>query len=163
MHLHRLVALVGVLIGIVGLFLKSLVTEGEELLPTLSAQSDAFPDGIPTIWGGLDVWAQWLVVVLIVIVVVLALRPPRGEPYDTTAAGITAVAGVAMLAYAIVKYVDATDKADNLAAGFQQAAGGGAIPQAFTVEPGIGFFILILGTALVGMGGIFSLVFRNSR
>lgn len=161
MHLHRLIALVGVIVGVIGLFLKSLVTDGEELLPALSASSDAFPDGIPTIWGGLDTWAQWALVILIIVVVVLALRPVLTDTYDTTAAGITSVIGVVLLVYAIVKYVDASDKADNLAAGFAQAAAGGAIPSAFSVDPGIGFFILMLGTVLVIAAGVLSMVRRN--
>ena len=47
MHNSRLFALVGVGIGAIGLFLKSLRTAGEGLLPTLSQTSGGFPDGIP--------------------------------------------------------------------------------------------------------------------
>ena len=57
MHNSRLFALVGAGIGVMSLFLEALTTGGEGLLPTLSQMSDAFPDGIATIWGGLATWA----------------------------------------------------------------------------------------------------------
>ena len=131
MHRNRLIALAGVIIGVIGLFMKSLTTDGEELLPTLSAANPDFPDGIPTIWGGLDTWAQWVLVVLIIVVVVLCLRPVLTEAMDRTSSMIVSVIGVALLAYAVVKWMDAGDKADNLQAAFAQAAGAGAIPAAF--------------------------------
>lgn len=159
MHLHRLVALAGVVIGVIGLFFKSLTTDGEAALPLLSQQSDAFPDGIPTIWGGLASWAQILLVVLIVAVVALALMPERSETYRRPMAFETAVIGVAVLAYAVIKYNDANDSAETLQGGFAQASAAG-IPniQAWSVEPGIGFFVLILGTVLVALGGLMSVL-----
>ena len=162
MHLHRLMALVGALIGIIGLFFTGLRTDGEAALPALSQASDSFPDGIPTIWGGLATWAQIVLVILIIVVVALALMPDRAQTYDQTGAGITAVIGVALLGYAIVKYVDAGDSADTLAAGFAQAAGAG-IPgvQAWTVDPSVGFFVLMIGTIVVIAAGGFSLASQN--
>jgi hypothetical protein len=159
MHLHRLMALTGVIVGIIGLFFSGLRTDGESVLPALSAQSDSFPDGIPTIWGGLDGWAQILLVILIIVTIALAVMPVRSETYDKTNAGITAVIGLALLAYAFVKYLDAVDKADNLEAGFAQAAGAG-IPGvvAWGVRPSIGFFVLMIGTILVLAAGVLSLI-----
>jgi hypothetical protein len=159
MHLHRLMALVGVLIGVIGLFFSGLTTDGKGVLEGLSQQSDSFPDGIPTIWGGLDGWAQIVLVILILVTVALAVMPDRLLSYDRTGAGITAVIGVALLAYAFVKYLDAGDSADSLEAGFAQAAAGG-IPgvQAWTVSPSIGFFVLMIGTILVIAAGTMSLL-----
>ncbi len=158
MHVGRLLALVGAAVGVVGLFMPGLRTEGEELLPALHQANPAFPDGVPTIWGGLDTWAQVLAVVLIVVIVVLALRPPIKEPEDRVSGAITTLAGVAFLIYAIIKLVDTVDKADALRDAFAQAAGGGAIPVAFDVAPGFGFLILIIGTGLVAIGGVLSLI-----
>ena len=159
MHLHRLMALAGALIGIIGLFFSGLSTDGEGALEGLSAQSDSFPDGIPTIWGGLDGWAQVVLVVLIIVTVALAVMPDRLLTYDNTGAGITAVVGLALLAYAFIKYLDAGDSADTLEAGFAQAAANG-VPgvQAWTVSPSIGFFVLMIGTVLVLGAGIMSLI-----
>lgn len=158
MHRNRLIALAGVIIGVIGLFMKSLTTDGEALLPDLSAANPAFPDGIPTIWGGLDTWAQWVLVALIIVVVVLCLRPILSQPMDRNSSMIVAIIGVALLAYAIVKWMDAGDKADNLQAAFAQAAGAGAIPAAFEVARGVGFLVLIVGTVLVIFGGAMGFV-----
>lgn len=155
-------ALTGVLVGIIGLFFSSLKTDGVTLLPALSAQSDSFPDGIPTVWGGLAGWAQIALIILIIVTVALALMGIRSETYDKTGAGITAVIGLALLAYAFVKYLDAVDSADNLEAGFAQAAAGG-VPgvQAWVVAPNVGFFVLMVGTVLVIAAGGLSLTSRS--
>lgn len=154
MHTGRLFALAGVVIGIIGLFLKSLSSAGESLLPALAQANPAFPDGIPTIWGGLDTWAQWVLVVLIVVVVVLALLGVRSAAMSRGSSLTTAVIGAALLAYVIIKYLDALDSADSIQAGMAQAAAGGLIPEAYTVSVGIGFLILAVGTVLVIAGGL---------
>ena len=157
MHLSRLMALAGVVIGIIGLFMKSLVTDGEAALPDLNAASpENFPKGIPTIWGGLDTWAQILVVIFIIVVVFLSLRPVISNAFSRTDAMIVGVIGVALLAYAVYKWIDAGDKADKLADGFAQAAAGGLLPQAFEVTRGIGFIVLVVGTVLVTAAGALS-------
>lgn len=153
MHRNRLIALAGVIIGIIGLFMTSLTTDGEELLPSLNQADPSFPDGIPTIWGGLDTWAQILLVIFIIVVVVIAVRPDIARPLDRNSSMIVAVIGVALLAYAVVKFVDAGDKAQNLADAFGQAFAGGAIPAAFEVSRGVGFVVLVVGTVLVTAGG----------
>ncbi len=154
MHNSRLFALVGVGIGIMGLFLPSLNTAGEGLLPTLAQSSGGFPDGIPTIWGGLATWAQVLLVILITVVVVIAFRPPHEDPLDRTSTSIVAVIGVAVLGYAVSQWADAADKADQLEAGFLQAAQAGIIPAAYSVAPSTGFVVLLVGTVLVTFAGI---------
>ena len=161
MHVNRLMALAGVIIGVIGLFMKSLVTDGEELLPTLAAASPDFPDGIPTIWGGLDAWAQVVLVILIIVVVFLSFRPVIADGFSRTDSMIVAVIGVALLAYAIVKWVDAGDKADTLQAGFAQANAGGLIPAAFEVTRGVGFVVLVVGTVLVAAAGAMGLARRD--
>ncbi|MDH5372029.1 MAG: hypothetical protein OEX97_03705 [Acidimicrobiia bacterium] len=154
MHTGRLFALVGVIIGIIGLFLKALNTDGEGLLPNLNAADPAFPDSIPTIWGGLDTWAQVVLVIIIIAVVFMALYGARAAAMDRNSSMITAVLGAALLAYAVVKLLEANDEADTLAAGFGQAFAGGMIPEAYSVGVGVGFFILIVGTVLVVAGGL---------
>ncbi|MCP4307143.1 MAG: hypothetical protein GY788_20190 [bacterium] len=71
--------------------------------------------------------------------------------------------GVALLAYAVIKYLDAGDKADTLAGAFGQAAEGGLIPAAFEVATGIGFFVLIVGTVLVTFGGAMGFMSDSSE
>ena len=153
MHNSRLFALVGVGIGIMALFLKALTTAGEGLLPTLS-QTGAFPDGIPTIWGGLATWAQVLLVIVIIAVIGLALRPRHEDPFDRTSGGIVAVLGITTLGYAVTEWADAFDKADVLEAGFLQMARQGVIDVVYSVAPSTGFVILLVGTALIVFGGV---------
>lgn len=154
MHTGRLFALTGVVIGIIGLFLKALTTDGEGLLPNLNAADPGFPDSIPTIWGGLDTWAQIVLVIIIIAVVGLALYGARAAAMDRNSSMTVAVLGAALLVYAVVKMLEAGDEAETLQNGFAQAAGGGLIPEAYTVGTGIGFLILIVGTVLVIAGGL---------
>ncbi len=156
MHFSRLMALAGVVVGIIGLFMKSLVTDGEELLPNLAAASPDFPDGIPTIWGGLDLWAQWMVVIVIIVVVGLSVRPVVSAVFSRVDAMIVGVLGVALTAYAVYKWVDAGDKADTLQGAFGQANAAELIPAAFEVTRGVGFLVLIVGTVLVTAAGALS-------
>ena len=157
MHVSRIVAALGVVIGVIGLFMKSLTTDGEGLLGDLAQANPAFPDGIPTIWGGLDTWAQVVVVIAIVVVVALVLRPPTAAPFDRMGAMVVAVIGLGLTIYAIVKFMEAGDSADTLQAGFAEAAAGGALPEAFSVSTGVGFFVLMAGTVLVLIGGLLAM------
>lgn len=163
MHNSRLFALVGVGIGIMGLFLQALTTAGEGLLPTLSQTDSDFPDGIPTIWGGLATWAQVLLVLLIGSVIAISLRPLHKLPLDRTSGGIVAVLGFVMFAFSVSEWADAGDKADSLEFGFLQAAQADIIPAAYTVSTSTGFVILLVGTALVVYAGILSLRRESTR
>ncbi len=161
MHVNRLMALAGVVIGIIGLFMKSLITDGEQLLPTLAQASPDFPNGIPTIWGGLDTWAQVVLVIMIIVVVFLCLRPVVSAALGRTDSMIIAVIGVVLLGYAIIKWMDAGDKAKTLQDGFAQANAGGMIPAAFEVTRGLGFIVLVIGTVLVAAAGVMGLAKRQ--
>ncbi|MEE8520550.1 MAG: hypothetical protein V3S83_04250, partial [Gemmatimonadota bacterium] len=74
MHIGRRLVLVGSVFAIIGLALKVLIMDGMDALPALSQAVPGVPDGIPTIFGGLDTWAKVVVVVLLVVIVVLAVR-----------------------------------------------------------------------------------------
>ena len=161
-HRTRVWALIGVVLGVAALFTKGATTDGEELLPALSESGAAFPDGISTIWSGLDTWVQVLVVVAIVIVVVLAFMPPLSLVEKVPYALTTTLVGVALLIYAIIKYLEASDDASALQDGFAEAAAVGAIPAAFEVSVGWGFYVLMAGTAMVAIGGLVMLINRDS-
>jgi len=157
MHTGRLFVLAGVIIGVIGLFMKALRTAGESVFPAMHEGNAAFPASIPTIWGGLDTWAQIVLVVLLVVVVALAVLGPVSKAMGKSASLTTAVIGVALLAYVVVKMIDAFDTADTLQGGLAQAAAGGLIPTAYTVTAGFGFFVLLVGTVLVIAGGLSAL------
>jgi hypothetical protein len=161
MHWTRIWTLLGVVLGVAALFMKGATTDGEELLPALS-QGGEFPDGISTIWGGLDTWVQVVVVIAIIAVVAFALMPPLKAVETLPYALITTLIGVALLVYAIVKFVEAGDDASTLEAGFAQAAAAGAIPAAFTVTVGNGFYILMAGTAMVAIGGLVMMIMKDN-
>jgi hypothetical protein len=162
-HRNRLIALAGVIIGIIGLFMKSLITDGESAMPTLNGINPDFADGIPTIWGGLDTWAQVVLVILIIVVVVICVRPDIASGFDRNSAMIVAAIGVALLAYAIIKWMEAGDKADELVAGFAAMAEAGAPVEAFDVGRGLGFLVLIIGTVLVTFAGAMGFMGDNEE
>jgi len=153
MHSSRLLSLVGVIVMTVSLFLISLATDGESYLAGLHDANPDIPGGIPTLWGGLDVWEQVLAVVLLVAAVVLALLPPIRAKFNRMSAVLTALIGLALLASSVVKFLDAGDKADELAGVFGQLNAAGAVPEAFAVGRGVGFVVLFVGCVLVIFGG----------
>ncbi|MBA2338265.1 MAG: hypothetical protein H0V96_11000 [Acidimicrobiia bacterium] len=161
MHIGRVVALLGVVIGVIGLFLKALTSPGESVLEALSESVETMPAGLPTIWGGLDTWAQVAVVVAILIVLALVFQPPRDQSFTKAGAGIVTLIGVALTAYAVTKWLEAGDNADALSAGFEQVFDAGGIPEAFDVATGPGFIVLIVGTLLVTIGGLLGLRTRT--
>jgi len=155
MHIGRIVALLGVIVGVIGLVLKALTSPGESMLEALSQSVETMPAGLPTVWGGLDTWAQIVVAIAILIVLALVFQPPRSAPFTKAGAGIVTVIGVALTAYAVTKWLEAGDNADALRAGFQQVADAGVEEvQAFDVTTGPGFIVLIVGTLLVTIGGL---------
>lgn len=159
MHLGRIVVLIGSVLAVVGLAMKALTMDGEDALPGLNALNDAFPTGIPTIFGGLETWTQIVVVVALIVVVVLAFLPPLKQPESVVAAAATIVVGLGFFAYAIVKYNETSDDAAALQAGLDRADSLGVLPDGVgNVETSMGFFILMGATALVAIGGVLALL-----
>jgi len=163
MNVNRLIAVAGVIIGIIGLFMKSLTTAGEQFLAPLNQANPDVPGGIPTIWGGLDTWAQVVVVIFIGTVLFLALRPPVSAAMDRNSSMVVAGIGVLLLVYSLIKFFDAGSKASDLAGLFGQLAGSGAVPEAFSVARGLGFVVLIIGTVLVVYSGAVGLAKSESE
>ncbi len=161
MQWTRIWTLFGVVLGVAALFTKGATTDGEELLPALSQADPNFPDGIPTIWGGLDPWVQVVVVIAIIAVVAFAFIPPLTAVEKMPFALATTLIGVALLVYAVIKFLEAGDDAETLEAGFGAAAAAGAIPAAFTVSVGAGFYVLMAGTAMVAIGGLVMLILKS--
>jgi len=161
MHIGRILALVGALFAVLGLALTVLIMDGMDALPELSQAVPGVPDGIPTIFGGLDTWAKVVVVVLLAVVVVLAVRPRTRQPQDRVSAGITTLVGVAFFVYAVIKLLETGDESLALMEVFDQLGEVGARPAALDgsiVAPGFGFLIIMVGTALVATGGVFGLI-----
>ena len=161
MHRNRLMALAGVIIGIIGLFMKSLSTSTADGVPAeVAGGVSGFADIVPTIWGGLDTWAQWVLVVLIIVVVVLAVRPDMAAPLGRNDSMIVGGIGVVLLVYAIIKWMDAGDKADLATAGLVD---GGIPAELFSISQGIGFIVLVVGTVLVTFAGAMGFVGKSDE
>jgi hypothetical protein len=159
MHLSRIVVLLGAVLAVVGLAIKALTLDGEDALPGLNAVNDAFPDGIPTIYGGLETWVKVVVVTSLVLVVIAALLPPLRDPERLPGAIFTTLVGIAFFAYAIVKYNETLDDADALQEGFDFADRLGLLPEGVgNVEVSVGFFVLMAATAIVAIGGVLGIV-----
>lgn len=150
-HFSRLMALAGVIIGIIGLFMMSLTTSTADGAPAeVVGGVDGFADIVPTIWGGLDTWAQWVLVIFIIVVIVLAVRPVVSEALNRNDSMIVGGIGIVLLVYAIIKWIDAGDKADEASAAL---AGNGIPTELFDIGPGLGFVVLVVGTVLVTFAG----------
>ncbi|MCP3996672.1 MAG: hypothetical protein GY722_16675 [bacterium] len=159
MHRNRLLALAGVIIGIIGLFMKSLNTSTADGVPAeIAGAVNGFADIVPTIWGGLDTWAQWVLVALIIVVVVLAVRPDLATPLNRNDSMIVGGIGVVLLVYAVIKWMDAGDKADLASAGLME---GGIPAELFSIGQGTGFVVLIVGTVLVTFAGAMGFITRD--
>jgi hypothetical protein len=65
-----------------------------------------------------------------------------------------------MLIVGVFATLGAGDDADTLEAGLAQAAGAGAIPEAFAVNIGWGWYLLIISGVVVAIGGVVSLIAR---
>lgn len=159
MHFSRLMALAGVIIGVIGLFMKSLTTSTADGVPAeVQGGVDGFADIVPTIWGGLDTWAQWVLVIFIIVVVVLCVRPDMAKALSRYDSMIVGGIGIVLLVYAVIKWMDAGDKADEATAGL---AANGIPAELFSIGPGLGFLILIVGTVLVTAAGTFGFVGKD--
>ncbi len=163
MHYGRIVALVGVVVGAAGLFIKKASSEGEGALAQLSQLPDSpFPSDLVENTGSAlyndTAWAAIVFGIAAVIAIVVALMPPLGEPMKRLYGLTATVMGVVMLLIGIFATLGAMDDADTLTAGFAQAAAAGAIPVAFTVSIGFGWYLLALGGAIVAIGGVLSLM-----
>ncbi len=162
-HRGRILALVGAALAVFGLWLKFLVMDNVDNLAPLSKAVPSVPDGVPTIFGALDTWAQPLVGVLLAVVVVLAVWPPLGHPQDRVSAGITSLSGVAFFVYAFVKVQEALDDAEALNAlgDTVDAAAADGLYELGMANAGFGFWLIMLGTAMVAIGGVVGLRARR--
>jgi len=165
MHYGRIVALVGVVIGAVGLLIKKASSDGEAALAQLSQAPDSKfpPDLAESTWTALYNDTAWAAIVLALaafVVIIVALAPPLADPMNRLFGLIATVMGVIMLLVGIFATLGAMDDADTLEAGFAQAAAAGVLPVAFAVSIGFGWYLLAIGGAIVGIGGVLSLMAR---
>ena len=161
MHYGRIVALVGVLLGAVGMFLKKASSDGEAALAQLSQIPDSpFPEDLAeNTWTALyndTAWAAIVFAIASIAVLLVVFMPPIKMPLRFLYAITAAVMGVLMLLVSIFALLGALDDADTLQAGFAAVAAQGAIPEAYTVAIGFGWYLLVIAGLVVAIGGILS-------
>ena len=163
MHYGRILALLGVVIGVIGLFIKKASSEGEAALAQLSQIPDSpFPADLnENTWSALyndTAWAAIVFAILLVVAIVVVFLPPMSKAMSKAIAGVATAAGVLMLLVGIFATLGAQDDASTLQDGFAAVAAQGAIPKAFTVSIGYGWYMLAISGLLVAIGGIASLM-----
>jgi hypothetical protein len=167
MHFGRILAILGVVVAAVGLFLQSASSAGEAALEQLSQIPDAgFPSGFDNTWTAFyneNSTVAVIFAIAAIAAVAAALIPPLKEAMKRLYGLIVAGLGVVMLVIGIFATMGAMDDADTLQAGFAQVFAGGAIPEAYTVSIGYGWYLLILGGVIVGIGGVLSLMARPNE
>ncbi len=164
MHYGRITTVVGSVLAIVGLGLKSASSDAEDLMPSLNeATAGAVPDGFDRIFT-----AMWndnsagtaVFLICLAVVLVVSLVPDIKEALSRMNGLIAAVLGVVMMIVGIVATVGALDDASSLQDAFAQMAAGGQIPEAFTVSISFGWYLLPIGGVLAAIGGVLALIAR---
>jgi hypothetical protein len=163
MHYGRILAVIGVVVAFVGFLLKSASSAGSEAMVLLNQANPDVPAGFNNTWTALYNDTSWAAIVFALAgaaAIAVAIIPPMEKAMARLYGLAASVLGVVMLAIGIVATFGAMDDADTLEAVFAQAAAAGAIPEAYTVSLGFGWYLLILGGALIAIGGVVSLIAR---
>ena len=164
MHYGRITTVVGSILAIIGLGLKSASSDAEGLMPALSAATaGAIPDGFDRV-----VTAMWdkgaagtaVFVIALATVLVATLLPNLKVAMARMNALIVTVLGVVMMVFGGIAAGQALDDASDLQNAFTAMAAGGQLPQAFAVTVSYGWYMLPLGGAIAAIGGVLQLIAR---
>lgn len=161
-HYGRIIAIVGVVLAAVGLFLKSASSGAEALMGDLNAATDgAIPAGFDSVWTSIyddKAWAAILLAVVLVGILVFSLMPPIKEPLARSGGLFLTILGVVVIVIGGIATLDALDSASELQDAFAGMATAGQIPEAFTVSIGMGWVLLIVGGGVSAVGGILNVM-----
>ncbi len=167
MHYGRIVALIGVIVTAVGLFMKSLSSAAADIpdfMAGVSAQTNgAVPAEFPTVWTGIwndKSWASIILVIALVAIVGMCFIPVVRDALSRMNGLIMAVLGVVVMVIGGVATMSAMDDADAIEGAYAQAAQALGLPAAPTVSITLGWTLLIIGGALAAIGGVLSLISR---
>lgn len=167
MHMGRILTIIGSVIAIAAMFIKKASSEGEAALAQLSQANPAFPadldeNTITALYNDTN-WAAIAYGVAALVAFVVAVLPPLKDPMKRSLAITASIMGVWMFLIAVFATTGAMSDASDLEAAFNQAAQAGAIPIAFTVSIGYGWFILVFAGALVSIGGSIPLWNKSNK
>jgi len=163
MHYGRITTVVGSVLAIIGFGLKSASSGAEPLMPALNLANSLIPSEferiVVKIWDRSAAGAIVLILALAVILVV-TLLPDLKEAMGRLNALIVTVMGVVLLIGGIIVAGKAISDADDLQGAFSAMALGELIPQAFTVDVSLGWYMIPLGGAVAAIGGVLQLIAR---
>jgi hypothetical protein len=147
---RRLLLLVGVLIGVGGLYLREIETDAS-LIQAIGGS------GLPTIWQSFSGGERIGVVIGVGLLVAVAYRPRLRRVWDrlaVIAGGLLAGAAVVILLFA---YRDAQRAASSLGELLDLAVFSDLIPESPGARAGWGFFVSIAGFVIVGVASVWDL------
>jgi hypothetical protein len=160
-HYGRIVAIVGVIVSAVGLFLKSASSGAEAIMDQLHAANEAIPAGFDTVWTAIyddKSWAAILLAAVLVAIVIWSLLPPVKAVLSRIGGMGVTVLGVIVIVIGGIATLDALDQASDLQDAFAMMFAGGLIPEAYTVSIGLGWVLLIVGGGVAAVGGVLSIM-----
>jgi hypothetical protein len=163
MQYGRITTIVGSVLAIIGLGLKSATSGAEDILPTLNAANPAFPDGFDRIFTAM--WndnSAGTAIFLVALVAVLGVSfvPNIKDALSRMNALVATVLGFVMLVVGVIAATGAIDRANALQDALGQAFAGGLIPEAFSVSITVGWYLLPIGGAIAAAGGVLQLIAR---
>jgi hypothetical protein len=154
MLVRRLLVLIGVLVGVAGLYLREIETDSS-LVEAIGGT------GLPTIWQSFSSFERIAVVVGVGLLVVIAYRWKLGAVPDRIVAvigGLLAGAAMVMLFFA---FRDARGDATDLRELLDLAVFSDLIPESPGARAGSGFLISIAGFGVVGVASLWDLFARR--
>lgn len=163
MQYGRITTLVGGVLALIGLGLKSASSDAEPILPDLNVANPVFPDGFDRIFTSMwndNAAGTAIFLIALVAVIGVSLIPDIKDALSRMNALIVTVLGVLMMVVGGIAAKNAIDDADTLEQGLAGAFEAGLIPQAFSVSISIGWYLLAIGGVIAAIGGVLGLIAR---
>ncbi len=136
-------------------------------MPSLNeATAGAIPAKFSSVWSGIwndKAWASIALVIALVAIIWVCFIAPAKEALSRVNALALAVLGLIVLAIGVVAMMSARDDAQTLANAFAGMFAQDQLPQAFSVNLGIGWTLLAVGGAVSAIGGVLSLIARPEK
>jgi hypothetical protein len=173
MHMGRIITIIGAILAIVAMFIQKASSAGEDALARLSQiPGSEFPGGINGFPADLNEntisalyndtsWAAILFGIAAIVAFVVAVLPPLKDPMKRPLAITATAMGAIMVLVGVFATLGAMDDAQTLEDGFNLMAQNGAIPVAFSVSIGFGWYIFVFAGAVVAVGGAIGLASKS--
>lgn len=130
------------------------------------ATAGQIPAKFSSVWSGIwddKAWAAIVLVIALVAIIWVCFIAPTKDALSRVNGLALAVLGLIVLAIGIVAMMSAGDDAQSLADAFAAMHAQEALPEAFSVNLGIGWTLLVVGGAVAAIGGVLSLIARPEK